>query len=561
VNTLKNLSIKLKIACLVSSLLFLMISVALLGYIKLQQIGEELRNITEHDMPLTAITTEITTQQLETTILLERAIRMAGLKGNNDQFDLNQLKNQFATFSQNIDKKLGEAQSIVDQIASTPHTESESFRGTLTDLKRQHLSYKQQIERLTGYIQTNKMDEAEQHLSQLKTQQEVFNQHLEQFLGSIENMTQSALVVAEKHENTAILGMALFSSIGLFFGVVMGYLFTLALTRPLKKAVKASNQMATGDFRVSLHSNAQDETGMLINAMYDMAKRLEKAIRQILIFSRQISQTAAEMAAASEQTTHATQSQQLSTEHVLSATTELATTICQVAGNVVHASEVIQQTTKQVAVGSELALNSHKSASDLIDMIHRSSQSILGIRDQGELINSFVNTINGIADQTNLLALNAAIEAARAGEQGRGFAVVADEVRNLAQRTQEATSEIHKLIGQLQKETHSAVEVIEQSEAMVNIGAQNTQQTSQSFIEMNRSFQDVSMMCMEISSACDQQSTAAEEINQSMIGISQSGREVQDSSGHIATMSQELATLASELDVLMGQFKIDQVAA
>lgn len=225
--------------------------------------------------------------------------------------------------------------------------------------------------------------------------------------------------------------------------------------------------MADGDFRVNIAADSNDEIGQLLKAMNHMARKLELTIVQILQSSDLIAASAADMAAATEQTTHSMNAQQLNTEHVVSAMTEVSTTVQQVADNAASTSQLTKTASEDVHKGSLVVADNQKTVAGLVSQVQNASDKINELKQESNNIGDFVTSINEIADQTNLLALNAAIEAARAGEQGRGFAVVAEEVRSLAMRTQGATSQIHRLIGQLQNRATSAVEVMDLSRKMV----------------------------------------------------------------------------------------------
>lgn len=546
---------------LITLLLTLVVAVGGFGYKQMQQISNELQSIIDEDIPLTEITTDIANKQLQGALLLEKSFRGAGLTGNQSRSEVVELFSQFKALSFDIDSQLIEAEKILRDVSSTANADNlenqtAELNQSIVLLKREHLEYENLAQLLIDNIEKGDINSAEQRLPTLEQQQDRLNGQLKTFLIKIESLTEHALLKTEEHEVTAIRGIVVIGVIGIIIGILLGGFFTRTLTTSLRIAVEASNQMADGDLNINLHSNVKDETGILLNAMNRMAQKLQHTINQVLLSSNHLASVAEELAVATEQTNQAINAQQLETEHVASAMTEMATTVEQIAGSAIHAVSVTSNANDQVAIGNQVVTSNQNEISTLVEQIQTAATQIQSVSEESNAIGSFVTNITEIADQTNLLALNAAIEAARAGEQGRGFAVVADEVRNLAQRTQGATSEIHRLIDKLQAKASYAVDAIEQSQNMVISSASNAETASLSLSEIHNSVEVISGMNIEIATVCEQQSVAAEEINQSMSNISHAGQEVLGGSSNTARSSEELVTLASELRRLMQQFKI-----
>ncbi|WP_322107864.1 methyl-accepting chemotaxis protein [Vibrio algarum] len=529
--TFNNLTIRSKMIVLITLLLTLVVAVGGFGYKQMQQISNELQSIIDEDIPLTEITTDIANKQLQGALLLEKSFRGAGLTGNQSRSEVVELFSQFKALSFDIDSQLIEAEKILRDVSSTANADNlenqtAELNQSIVLLKREHLEYENLAQLLIDNIEKGDINSAEQRLPTLEQQQDRLNGQLKTFLMKIESLTEHALLKTEEHEVTAIRGIVVIGVIGIIIGILLGGFFTRTLTTSLRIAVEASNQMADGDLNINLHSNVKDETGILLNAMNRMAQKLQHTINQVLLSSNHLASVAEELAVATEQTNQAINAQQLETEHVASAMTEMATTVEQIAGSAIHAVSVTSNANDQVAIGNQVVTSNQNEISTLVEQIQTAATQIQSVSEESNAIGSFVTNITEIADQTNLLALNAAIEAARAGEQGRGFAVVADEVRNLAQRTQGATSEIHRLIDKLQAKASYAVDAIEQSQNMVISSASNAETASLSLSEIHNSVEVISGMNIEIATVCEQQSVAAEEINQSMSNISHAGQEV-----------------------------------
>jgi len=538
-----------------------MLSIAGYGYIKLDRIGEELKGITNEDMPLIELASDITTKQLESAILIERALRDAGVKSQTEQVTPQHARTEFRRISEVIDDEIVSAEqllasAITHAVSAEVEQLERQLQSELSSLKSNHKAYESGVANILNQIEDGRIDDASRSLLQLERQQKELNHQLEAFLVNIEAMTEMTLKVVEEEEKAAIFGMSLIGFIAIITGGGLGYLFTRSLVKPLQRAVDASHRMASGDLSVSVRADHKDEMGVLLNTMDDTARKLEQMIGQVLQSSNQIASSAQEMAAATEQTNQAINFQQSTTEQVVSAMNEMSTTIQQVADQAVNASQATESANQDANSGVEIMTHNQKEVGYLVSQVSEASEKIDTLKNESNDIGSFVTVINEIADQTNLLALNAAIEAARAGEQGRGFAVVADEVRSLAFRTQEATQQIQKLIEQLQQGAVLAVQVMNESRLQVEASVERAASAGESLQSINHSIESINGMNMEIATISEQQSIVAEEINQNMVNISESGKEVLGGSYQTALSSESLAELAVELRELMGQFKL-----
>ncbi len=563
---IRNLKIGTRMMGLILILLLLMVSIAGYGYIKLDRIGQEFKGITEEDMPLIELTSDITTKQLESTILIERALRNAGIKDVDSSGSTRRAEQEFRKISEIIDTEIGEAQKLLAQalqhaVSADIEEQEKQLQQSLLKIEVGHKKYEAAVQSILQLIESGKTKEATHSLFSMETQQQKLNHQLEQFLIDVERMTEATLSVVEKEEHAAIVGMVSIGGIALVTGAALGFFFTRSLVGPLQQAVDASNRMADGDLSISVKTDHKDETGILLNTLDDTARKLEKMIVQVLASSGHIASSAEEMAAATEQTNQAINLQQSTTDQVVSAMTEMSTTIQQVAGQAVNAANATKNANQEANQGVDLVENNQHEVTALVTQVSDASDQINLLKSDSNDIGNFVTVINEIAEQTNLLALNAAIEAARAGEQGRGFAVVADEVRSLALRTQEATQQIQILIDKLQAGAINAVNVMEKSRTQVETSVERTNLTGESLQNINISVEEISCMNTEIATISEQQSIVAEEINQKMVGINESGKEVLEGSYQTALSSERLANLAVELRSLMTQFKVSNQAA
>ena len=367
-------------------------------------------------------------------------------------------------------------------------------------------------------------------------------------------------VDAEEQAMTAGSARAqlLLGSMGLaavLLGVLAAWLISRSIVLPLRQVVGFAQRIAEGDLSQDLAQDRRDEVGQLMAAMQRMSHSLRELVGRIGGGVSQIAAAAEQLSAITAQTSDGVQTQRLETEQTATAMQQMSATVQEVAQNAEQASQAAQGADQQAQQGNQVVQQAVAQVNRLAGEVEESAEAMAALSQESGRIGGVLEVIRNVAEQTNLLALNAAIEAARAGEQGRGFAVVADEVRALARRAQDSTEEIEKLIGGLQRMARAAVEKMDSSR---NLTQQTVSLAGEAGAALGRITQAVStieQMNQQIAAAAEEQSAVADTISQSLTRVRDIGEQSASASEQTAASSAELARLGVELQGLVRQFR------
>jgi methyl-accepting chemotaxis protein len=296
------------------------------------------------------------------------------------------------------------------------------------------------------------------------------------------------------------------------------------------------------------------ELGVVANMFNEMVSDFETMLKTVGSTSSRLQQTSEHLNDITGHTIQGVSQQQIETDQVATAMNEMAATAQEVARNANGAATSAKEADASGKEGAEKSVNAMCGMDNLVAQVESAADVINTVSNESDRIGLVLDVIKGIAEQTNLLALNAAIEAARAGEQGRGFAVVADEVRTLASRTQESTEEIHGMIARLQSGAQDAVSAMNQAREIGKEGSEQAELAAEALAEIAGSISVINDMNTQIASAAEEQSSVAEEINESIVNIVRVAQESSGGANEMTSMSGELLDLSNELSFVINQF-------
>jgi methyl-accepting chemotaxis protein len=332
--------------------------------------------------------------------------------------------------------------------------------------------------------------------------------------------------------------------------------FIFHLFKPLNQVLESVKQVAKGDLTARCHITTHDELGMLAGEVNVMAENLQITMEQVVQCSTQVASAAGQLYSTSEQMATGAEEVAAQTGTVATAGEEMAMTSTEISNNCSTAAQGARQASDRALAGAAVVEGTVTVMNRIAEQVRSTAQTVEGLGARGDQIGEIIGTIEDIADQTNLLALNAAIEAARAGEQGRGFAVVADEVRALAERTTRATREIGEMIKAIQNETRSAVAAMEKGVKEVETGTGEASRSGEALQDILEQINTVVSQVNQIAVAAEQQTAITGEISSNIHQITEvvagTARGAQES----ATAASQLAELAGTMQHLVDQFKL-----
>ena len=344
--------------------------------------------------------------------------------------------------------------------------------------------------------------------------------------------------------------------LALLLGAIAAWSITRQIVIPLRQTLETVERVAAGDLTHNYDTPRRDEMGQLQRAVQRMTVGLRELISGITDGVTQIASAAEELSAVTEQTSAGVNCQKVETDQVATAMHEMAATVQEVARNAEEASEAAVAADQQAREGDKVVGEAIAQIERLAIEVGHSTEAMGHLKRESDKIGSVLDVIKSVAQQTNLLALNAAIEAARAGEAGRGFAVVADEVRSLAQRTQQSTEEIEELIAGLQSGTLQVANSMDSSRSLTDSSVELTRRAGESLGNITRTVSTIQGMNQQIAAAAEQQSAVAEEINRSVLNVRDVSEQTSAASEETAASSIELARLGTHLQGLVGRFKV-----
>lgn len=344
--------------------------------------------------------------------------------------------------------------------------------------------------------------------------------------------------------------------LALIFGALAAVIITRQITSPLRDTLTVVERIASGDLTHDLIVTRRDELGELQTGIQRMGATLRDLIGGIRDSVTQIASAAEELSAVTEQTSAGVNSQKVETDQVATAMHEMSATVHEVARNAEQASVAASDADKQARDGDKVVGEAIVQIEKLATEVVRSSDAMGVLEQESNKIGKVMDVIKAVAEQTNLLALNAAIEAARAGEAGRGFAVVADEVRGLAQRTQQSTEEIESLVAALQNGTRQVSEIMLSSRNLTDSSVALTRKAGTSLESITHTVSNIQAMNQQIAAAAEQQSSVAEEISRSILNVRDVSEQTAAASEETAASSVELARLGNQLQMLVSRFRV-----
>ena len=388
---------------------------------------------------------------------------------------------------------------------------------------------------------------------------------VEEKLNSIMAAAAEQTPVAEKavNDKLALSQHIAWTVIGitLLTGLALSVVLIHSIARPIKAVAERAAEIAEGDLRATpLTAQTEDELGRLTVAINMMQNSLNDLVGAIKQSSSEVAAASTEIAASAEQTATGMDEQSRQVQQAAEAVRQLSESINEVANQSTSAAECATVSGQAALKGSDVVNQAVRNMQQINEAVSESSQAVTRLGERGEQIGQVINVINDIADQTNLLALNAAIEAARAGEHGRGFAVVADEVRKLADRTTQATEEVGDSIKAIQDDTTSAVQRMEEGTTRVAAGVESTTSAGQSLADIRDSASRVESMVRQIAAAAEQQSSVSNEISDSIQRINAVTREASEAANQAAEAVNGLSQKSESLRQLTERFKVNPIA-
>ncbi|PBJ26462.1 Methyl-accepting chemotaxis protein McpS [Pseudomonas sp. ACN8] len=437
--------------------------------------------------------------------------------------------------------------------ASQALAQAEQLKTTVKDE-----GYQTVLNEVTGHIASfsDKLAEYTGLLEQEKTVYQQLHQRAAQVVERVDQayVAQDLAMQAELKKNSLLIIGS--SALALLVGLVAAWFITRLIVAPLRSVIQVAQQIASGDLSATIDVTRRDEIGQLMQAMQQMGAGLSHIVSGLQSGIEQLATSAQSLSAVTEQTNLEVSTQKEETEQVATAMNQMTATVHDVARNAEEAALAAQTADGKVESGQQVVRQSMARIEQLADSATSASSSIESLSAEIQNIGTVLSVIKSVAEQTNLLALNAAIEAARAGEQGRGFAVVADEVRALAKRTQQSTEEIERLVSALRLAAQSSVQQIQSSGELVKLAVSDALQTESALGSIAAAVSLIQQMNQQIAAAAEEQSSVAEEINRSVTSIRASADQSSLAMQGNAASSIQLAQLGVELKGMVGHFRL-----
>jgi len=376
---------------------------------------------------------------------------------------------------------------------------------------------------------------------------------------SVVNLAEAAQAAAEQSmlddSQRSLVMLGIMGAAAVVLGLCAALLITRLIVVPLRQTVTFAQRIAAGDLSQNIPQDRRDEVGQLLAAMQDMTLSLRTLVGRIGGGVGQIAAAAEQLSAVTAQTSAGVQAQKLETEQTATAMHQMAATVQEVAQNAEQASLAARDADLEAQQGNRVVQQAVDQIDSLASEVEQSAKAIADLNQESARIGSVLEVIRNVAEQTNLLALNAAIEAARAGEQGRGFAVVADEVRALAKRAQDSTEEIESLIAGLQRMARGAVQQMDSSRDLTRRTVELAGEAGDALGRITQAVSTIEQMNQQIAAAAEEQSAVAEAINESVTRVRDIGEQSASATQQTAASSAELARLGVELQALVRQFR------
>ncbi|XXE57810.1 methyl-accepting chemotaxis protein [Pseudomonas sp. R1-18] len=423
------------------------------------------------------------------------------------------------------------------------------------ELSQTYASYQRVQDEYLALIASGDVDRA------VKLSNEAMKQSADEMESGIKNLIEVNNNKAKKAGEDASLsyeqakltigGFIVFSTLA---SIACALMYTRSITRPVSQSLAIAERIAKNDLTEVIEVQGHDELARLMQAMKVMQEGLRSTLSLISDSSTQLASTSEEMHAVTEDANKGMQRQSNEVEMAATAVTEMSAAVEEVARNAAAASEAATRSNSAAVAGRTKVDETVRAINLMVTKVEGASQEVQGLAVMANDISKVLDVIRAIAEQTNLLALNAAIEAARAGEAGRGFAVVADEVRALAHRTQQSTSEIEQMISSIQKGTDAAVSAMVHTNAQAQTTLDTAQGAGTALVEITESIDNITERNVLIATASEEQAQVAREVDRSLVSIRDLSNQASEGASQTAIATSELTQLAVELNRLVKRF-------